>query len=117
MSRYVLFPGGMQNAGKQSYFLIPVDGFSQSMKKVTLPANLCPYDWIFLKVDDTERLKKLLIKLSKTEIQRTKDGLVIDNNDSIMIDYNDAMVSSCNNSFSSKFENFYCLLRKHGITF
>ena len=113
----MLFPGDNLNTDKQSYFLVAADGFNNSIKKISLPANLYAHEWIFSKANDTDKLKKLLLKLSKTEIQRTKDGLVIDDNDNIAINYNDAVVTSCNNNFSSEFEKFYCMLRKHGITF
>ena len=75
MSRYVLLPSKEDTSGKQFYFLLPTEGFNQSGKDIILPVNLNPHEWMYSKVEDVVKLKKLLFKLSKTEIQRTKDGL------------------------------------------
>ena len=117
MSRYILLPSKADAPGKQSYFLLPVEGFNQQVKNITLPVNLNPHNRLYAKVKDVGKLKRLLFKLSKTDIQRTKDGFVNDNDETVNVDYDHGIVSSCNGRFSSAFEKFYCLLRKHGITF
>lgn len=112
MSRYILFPDG-----KSKYFLIPVEGFNQSVKEISLPHNLGVHNKLISKAKNIRAFKNLLIKLSKTRIQRTKDGIIRDNNKSVNVDYDKALLDSCNNRFSLKLEEFYCLLREHGITF
>ena len=113
MSRYILFPGS-----NSRYFLIPVEGFNQSVQEITLPINLDVHNKLFSEANDIKAFKNLLVKISKTRIQRTKDGKIYDNNNNnINVDYDRAILDSCNDNFSNDFEEFYCILRQHGITF
>ena len=89
-------------------------GFGNKIKEIKLPAGIAH---IFSKVRNKVKLTKLLHKILKTEIQRTKDGLVADKYNTLNIRYDDAIVNSCNRLFFNSFEKFYCLLRKNGITF
>ena len=112
MSRYVLFPGSEPDI----FALVPADGFGNQIKEIKLPEGIVHMN-IFSKVKNRKRLMKLLYKILKTEIQRTKDGLVADKYNTLNIRYDDAIVNSCNGLFFNSFEKFYCLLRKNGITF
>ena len=117
MSRYILVPSNTYVSGQASYLLLPTEGFSEPVKEVKLPSNLNPHSWMYAKAKDVGKLKKLLFKLSKTTIERTKDGFANDNNEILNVNYDNAIVSSCNGVFLNSFERFYCLLRKNGITF
>ena len=117
MSRYILVPGNTNLLGLQSYLLLPAEGFSKQVKELKLPPNLNPHAWLYTVVNDVGKLKKLLFKLSKTSIERTKDGFVSDNNETLNVNYDKAIVFSCNGVFSNSFERFYRILRKNGITF
>ena len=115
MSRYILIAGNRNVPGQ--YLLLSAEGFNKQVKEVKLPYNLNPHAWVYTKAKDVGKLKRLLFKLSKTNIERTKDGFVHDSNGTININYDNAVVSSCNGVFSSSLEQFYRLLRKNGITF
>ncbi len=112
MSRYVLFPGSEPGL----YALVPADAIGNQIKEIKLPDGIV-YMNTFTKVRNRTKLAKLLYKILKTEIQRTKDGLVADKYNTLNIRYDDAIVNSCNGLFVNSFEKFYCLLRKNGITF
>ena len=113
MSRSILVPGNVSGR----YHLLPVDGFSKQVKNIKLSSNLNPHTWLYSRAKDPVKLKKLLFKLSKTSIERTKEGFVNDNNETVHVNYDNAVVSSCNGLFFNSFERFYRLLRKNGITF
>ena len=113
MSRSILVPGNVSGR----YLLLPVDGFSKQVKNIKLSSNLNPHTWLYSRAKDPVKLKKLLFKLSKTSIERSKDGFVTDNNGTLNVNYDNAVVSSCNGVFYNSFERFYRLLRKNGITF
>jgi len=118
MSRRILVPTTNSDVpGKQRYMLVPVEGLNEETKIISLPSNLNPHEWMFVKAKNSINLKKLLYKLSKTDLQRTKDGFVCDRNETVHVNYDHGIVSSCNGHFSNRFEKMYCLLRKYGITF
>lgn len=64
----------------------------------------------------TSAAMRLMMRLSKTSVGRSKDGFVTDGTKVIGIKYDDAIASFCNGNFSEHFEEFYCILRKNGIT-
>jgi len=101
-----------------SYVLVPTDGFHGEPKAIKLPKGLNPNKELFKNVKNKKKLKKLLLRLSRTEISRTKDGLVADKNTVLHnINFTDAIINSCNGKFFESYEEFYCLLRKFGIIF
>ncbi len=112
MSRYVLFHG----SGPGSFALVPADAIGNQIKELKLPDGIV-YMNTFTKVRHRTKLAKLLYKILKTEIQRTKDGLVADKYNTLNIRYDDAIVNSCNGLFVNSFEKFYCLLRKMVLHF
>ncbi len=112
MSRYILFP---QNE-PSIFAFIPADGFCNQIKTIRLPDGIA-YVNIFSKVHNRNQLRKLLYKILKTDIQRTKDGLVADKYSTINTEYDEALVKSCNGIFLNNYEKFYCLLRRNGVTF
>jgi hypothetical protein len=96
---------------------VPVEGFKQETKKITLPSRLNPDEWMYTSVKDVGKLKHLLIKLSRSGVQRTKDGLVGDNDETANVDYDQTIISACNGRFFIAFEKMYSIMRKHGIIF
>ncbi len=124
MSRYLLVPSETSNGSEHfsdkqdSYFLIPTEGFHGAPKVLKLPKGLNSNKDIYRKVKNKKKLRKLLLRLSKTDIGRTKDGFVTDKNNVLHnINFTDAIINSCNGKFFESHEEFYCLLRKFGITF
>ena len=124
MSRYLLVPSETWNRSERfsdkqdSYILMPTDGFHGRPKELKLPKGLNSNKDIYKKVKSKTKLKKLLLRLSRTDIGRTKDGFVADKNNVLHnIDFTDAIINSCNGNFLKSHEEFYCLLREFGITF
>ena len=105
-------------SGSDTYFLVPTEGFQSESREIQLPSGLNPYPKLHLRVTNKKKFKKMLLKLLKANITRNKDGFVTDGNNILHgIDYNNAVVDSCNGNFFKSYEEFYCLLRKFGITF
>ena len=103
---------------QDSYVLVPTDGFHDEPKEIKLPKGLNPNKELYKNVKNTKKLKKLLLRLSRTDIGRTKDGLVTNKNNVLHnINFTDAIIDSCNGKFLKSYEEFYCLLRKFGIIF
>ena len=103
---------------QDSYVLVPTDGFHDEPKEIKLPKGLNPNKELYKNVKNTKKLKKLLLRLSRTDIGRTKDGLVTNKNNVLYnINFTDAIIDSCNGKFLKSYEEFYCLLRKFGIIF
>ena len=124
MSRYLLVPSETSNGSEHfsdkqdSYFLIPTEGFHGAPKELKLPKGLDPNKELYKNVKNKKKLKKLLLRLSRTDIGQTKDGFVTDKNNVLHdINFIDAIINSCNGNFLKSHEEFYCLLRKFGITF
>ncbi len=112
MSRYVLFPGGEQGI----FAMVPADGFGNQVKEIKIPEGIVHMN-IFNRVKSKKKLMQLLYKILKSDLQRTKDGLVADKYNTLNIRYDDAVVNSCNGVFFNSFEKLYCLFRKNGITY
>ena len=124
MSRHLLVPtemwGWSENFSnnQDSYVLVPTDGFHGEPKDIKLPKGLNPNKELYKNVKNKKKLKKLLLRLSRTDICRTKDGVVADKNNVLLnINFTDAIINSCNGKFFESYEEFYCLLRKFGIIF
>ena len=124
MSRYLLVPSGAWNGSEDvsskqdSYFLVPTQGFHGEPKEVKLPKGLNSNEEVYKNVKNKKKLKRLLLRLSRTDIGRTKDGFAADKNDVLHdINFTDVIINSCNGKFLKSHEEFYCLLRKNGIIF
>ena len=124
MTRYLLVPSEMWSGSenfsnnRDSYVLVPADGFHGEPKEIKLPKELNPNKELYKNVKNKKKLKKLLLRISRTEIGRTKDGFVADKNNVLHnVDFNHAIIDSCNGKFLKSYEEFYCLLRKFGIIF
>ena len=102
------------------YLLVPVDGFDKQSKELTIPDGLVvnSYEDLFKHVSDKDKLKNLLLRLSKSEITPNEHGIV-KHKDNILdgVIFNDAVVDSCNGQYPECYEPFYELLRKFGIVF
>ena len=110
MSRYLLVPNNGQ------YKLVPLEGFSLKDRYIILPNKLLD-DTLFNRSRNTKRMIKLLVRLSKIETTRTKDGFIRIGNHILKINFYDAITRICNNTFSLQDEELYSLLRKEGLTF
>jgi len=110
MTRYLLAPDNHQ------YNLIPLEGFSAKERRVILPNNLLDVT-LFNRSQNLKRLIKLVVRLSKVDVSRTKDGFIRVGNDILKINYYDAVVRICNRKFAFQDEELYLLLRKEGLTF
>ena len=124
MTRYLLVPSEVWNGSESfsskqdSYFLVATEGFHGGAKELKLPKGLNPNKELYKNVKNKKKLIKLLLRLSRTEIGRTKDGLVADKNNVLHnVNFDHAIINSCNGKFFESYEEFYCLLRKLGITF
>jgi len=110
MSRYLLVPSDEQ------YKLVPLEGFSSKERYINLPNNLLD-DTLFNRFRNTKRLIKLLVRLSKIDTTRTKDGFTRIGNKILNINFYDAITRICENKFILQDEELYSLLRKEGLTF
>lgn len=109
MARYLV-----TQSKKDIVVLLPMDKFNSQKRTIEVSEDL------FLappKAISSNAGLKLMMRLSKTSIGRSKDGFVTDGCKTTGINYDDAIASICNKEFSEIFEDFYCILRKHGITF
>ena len=103
---------------EDSYVLVSIDGFHGEPREIKLPKGLNPNKELYKNVKNKKKLKKILLRLSRTDIGQTKDGLVADKNAVLHnINFIDAIINSCNGKFFESYEEFYCLLRKFGIIF
>ena len=119
MSRYILVPNTALHGDKdnEQFLLIPTEGISEQIKTIDLPRGLVPNLFKSKKVKHGKMLEKLLMKMSKAEIGRSKDGLITAGSKVLDTKYDDFVLDSSNRNFSECYEDIYCLLRKNGITF
>ena len=109
MSRFILIPGS------ESFELIPFDQ-SRKRRKVYLPNGLFVDMGVFNQVHEQEELKKLLHKLSRTEISRMSNGKVKNGHTCLDINFDRCIVSCCDGNFNQDFNEFYSVLKFNGIT-
>lgn len=102
------------------YILLPAEGMNSTAKEIEIPQGLV-HDSnaeLFKRVRDTDLLKDILLKLAKAEISSDQNGMVKHRSGTLeSTSFRDAVVDSCNGLFKGCYEQFYCLLRNHGITF
>ncbi len=118
MSRFILTPATVHNYGdSETFLLIPTEGINGQIKNIDLPKGLVPS---FIKkqgVKNNKILRNLLMKMSKAEIGRSKDGLLTVENKILDTKFDDFVLDSSNGKFLECYEDIYCVLRKNGITF
>ncbi len=117
MSRYVLVPrtDSQKDVENETILLIPTEGIKGENKSIDLPRGLVPS--LPHNVKQGKILENLLLKLSKAEIGRSKDGLVTIGSKVFDTKFDEFVVNSCSGKFLECYENIYCLLRDIGITF
>ena len=119
MSRYILAPrnGDSEKPDNEIFCLVPTEGLSEQIKNIELPTGLVPRLCNAKKVKSSLMLDKLMMKISKANISRSKDGSVTVGSKVIDTKFDDFVVDCCNGQFSECYEELYCILRKNGITF
>ena len=119
MSRYILVPrnGDCETPDNKIFDLVPTEGLSEQIKSIELPADIIPRLYDAKKVKSHVMLDKLVMKISKANISRSKDGLVTVGSRVMNTKFDDFVADCCNGQFSECYEELYCLLRKNGITF
>ena len=99
------------------YILVPADGFDKKNKEITIPDGLVePYGDLYNHVSDKDKLKNLLLQLSRSQIECNEDGFV--KHDNAILDgiiFRDVIIHSCNGNYMDCYESFYELLRNYGI--
>ena len=114
MSRHIIVP----NEDRQNIFkLIPTEGLTDQVKEIELPESIIPNIIDSKQIKSGKHLSDLMLKFSKSDIGRSKDGYLTVKNKISEINFDDFVVDCCNGDFREKYENVYCLLRNCGITF
>ena len=116
MSRYILVPksqdSGLRDNG--DFLLVPTEGLTEEPKSIELPRG------IVLRLETGKSiigLDQLLMKMSRSNIGRSKDGLVTIGSRVMDTKFDEFVVDCCKGQFSECYEDLYCLLRENGITF
>ncbi len=118
MSRFILVPAKAHDSdNSDTFLLIPTEGINGQIKNVDLPKGLVPNFLRKQGVKDRKLLGNLLIKMSKAEIGRSKDGLLTIGSKVLDTKFDDFVLDSCNGKFLECYEDIYCVLRRNGITF
>ena len=99
-----------------NFVLVPTEGLGEREKSIELPKNLVPR-LSESKIKKETELDKLMMKLSKANIGRSKDGLVTVGSRVMNIKFDDFVLDSSIGKFYDFYEELYCILRKNGITF
>ena len=115
MSRYILVPGTSSSTnGIDLSYLVPTEGLNEEVKSIETPGSLVPR---LQSLSSSKMLDKLMLRISKANIGRSKDGLVTVGSRVMNAKFDDFVLDCCNGQFSECYEELYCLLRKNGITF
>ena len=89
------------------------EGIGEKPKTIELPRGLVPRF-----NPPNKSLESLLLRLSKTDVNRNKDGLAMIGNRILNnVNFDEFVSDCCQGKFSDRYENIYCELRKNGITF
>ena len=114
MSRYIIVP---KQEDQNIFKLIPTEGLTDQIKEIELPEGIIPNINDRKQIKSGKDLTDLMLKFSKSNVGRSKDGFITVENKVLEIKFDDFVVDCCNGIFREKYENVYCLLRNHGITF
>ena len=118
MSRYTIVPKLKSDDGGDNIFqLIPTEGITKQIKQIELPEGIIPKIEEMKKLNNKEQFSNLMLKFSKANIARNKDGLIIVNNKVLETNFDNFVLDCCNGIFKEEYEIVYCLLRNIGITF
>ena len=115
MSRYIIVPKIKE--GQNFFKLIPTEGLTEQTKEIELPEGIIPNILETRQVKAESDFSDLMLKFSKSNIGRSKDGFITVNDKVLEVKFDDFVVDCCNGEFREEYENVYCLLRNHGITF
>ena len=117
MSRYLLIPKSINDDSKSEIFtLFPTEGFNEKAKEINVPINMIPKQ-SFQNHQQKKTFENFLTKMNKIGIRKNKDGLLNIENKTTDINFDDFVNDCCCKNFSICYENVYCNLREHGITF
>ena len=114
MSRYILTPNQclLDDETKESFMLIP-EGIGEKPKYIELPSGLVTH-----LTPQNKSVADLLLKLSKTNINRSKDGKVLIGNRTLNdVNFDKFVLDCCSRKFSDCYESIYCELKKNGVIF
>ena len=110
MSRHVIIPS------LNAFDIIPI-ARGLRKRKINMPEGIYTHMDLFDNVQEKERLKHLLLKLSRTGISRLKNGKVKDGSVCLDINFDGAVISCCDGNFKNEYDKFYSVLKFNGITF
>lgn len=114
MSRYLLIPKVDRNSDEDQLALLPMEKFTDQIRTIEVSKGIL----VPLPVQmNSDMARALLIKLSKSGLGRSKDGFLIAGSKVTNIKFDNAIKDICRGNFSELYEEFYCILRRHGITF
>jgi hypothetical protein len=100
----------------RTFQLIPTEKITDQIRRIELPKELVP-DITDGKNESKAEFNNLLIKLSKTNIRRNKNGFITVGNKVHNTNYDSFVTDCCNRQYKDEYEDIYCMLRDHGITF
>ena len=116
MSRYILTPA-IKEGQENIFHLMPTEGIIEQSINIELPYDIIPkYDVSGCKRSE-KRLNNFLLKLSKANIRKSKDGLIVYGSKVFNTKFDDFVMDCCNHVFLDKYEYLYVILRTLGITF
>lgn len=118
MSRYIVIPKQEgEHTARDVFHLIPTEGIIEQIKDIELPEGIIPNITENRQVHSEKEFNNLLLKFSKANIGRSKDGFITIGSKVSDIKFDDFAVDCCNGVFKEEYENVYCILRNYGITF
>ena len=111
MSRYIIAPADVtsDDPTKDVIKLIPTEEIGEKPKQIEIPKGIFP--------SVNSRCLKLLNKLNRADVRRSKDGKVILVNRALQCKFDDFIRDCMAGVFFENYEDIYSHLRKHGITF
>ena len=102
---------------EEIFHLMPTEGMTKDVKEIELPVGIIPKISDIKQLKSEEMFKKMLQKLSKANICRSKDGFITIGSRLLDTKFDDFIVDCCNGEFHEKYESIYCIFRSNGITF
>lgn len=116
MSRYILTPA-IKDGQENIFHLIPTEGIIEQSRNIELPYDIIPkYDVSGCKMSE-KRLNNFMLKLSKANIGKSKDGFIVYGSKMFDTKFDDFVMDCCKHVFLDKYEYLYVMLRNNGITF
>ena len=111
MSRYIIAPADVtsDDPTKDVTKLIPTEGIEEKPKQIEISKGIFP--------SVNSRCFKLLNKLNRADVRRSKDGKAILVNRVLRCKFDDFIRDCMAGVFMESYEDIYSHLRRHGITF